>query len=293
MPVTLSVELTNNCNLNCPECLSGSGLMSRERGFMDTALFQKILDETGPYLLNLNLYLQGEPMMHPRFFFFLKRSVDLHTTVATNGHFLTTENAEKLSVSGLNRLIVSLDGMDRTSYSSYRKNGNFDLVMEGTRNVAEAIKRNSSSLKLIIQFLVHKKNEHQIVNVKSFAREINASLKLKSMQIISKEAHNEWLPSNEKFRRYELNKNRYVIKNPFPDRCARLWFNPVITWDGKVLPCCFDKDAEYIMGDLNEHSFGDIWHSSNYRVFRKKVLSDRKNVEICRNCTSGLKNVYC
>jgi len=260
---------------------------------MDTALFQKILDETGPYLLNLNLYLQGEPMMHPRFFFFLKRSVDLHTTVATNGHFLTTENAEKLSVSGLNRLIVSLDGMDRTSYSSYRKNGNFDLVMEGTRNVAEAIKRNSSSLKLIIQFLVHKKNEHQIVNVKSFAREINASLKLKSMQIISKEAHNEWLPSNEKFRRYELNKNRYVIKNPFPDRCARLWFNPVITWDGKVLPCCFDKDAEYIMGDLNEHSFGDIWHSSNYRVFRKKVLSDRKNVEICRNCTSGLKNVYC
>jgi radical SAM protein with 4Fe4S-binding SPASM domain len=256
-------------------------------------LFKKILDETGPYLFNLNLYFQGEPMMHPCFFSFLERSVDLHTTVATNGHFLTTENAEKLSVSGLNTLIVSLDGMDMASYSSYRKNGNFDLVMEGTRNVAEAIKRNSSSLRLIIQFLVHKKNEHQIMSVKSFTREINASLKLKSMQIINKGAHYEWLPSSDKFRRYELIKNRYIIKNPFPDRCARLWFNPVITWDGKVLPCCFDKDAGHIMGDLSEQSFREIWNSHNFRVFRKRVLTDRKNVEICRNCTSGLKSGYC
>jgi len=291
MPVALSIELTNHCNLNCPECVSGSGLMSRGRGFMDIGLFEKIINELEPYLLNLNLYFQGEPMLHPRFFYFLMRSGNLNTTVATNGHFLTRENAERLSVSGLNKLVVSLDGMDQSSYSSYRKNGNMELVIEGIRNVAEARKRNSSSLKLIIQFLVNKKNEHQIPAAEKFVREVKASLKLKSMQIINKGAYEKWLPSTEKFRRYELIKETYTIKSPLPDRCPRLWFNPVISWDGKILPCCFDKDAEHVMGDLNGDSFREIWTGSKYQIFRKSIQSGRDLIDICRNCTSGLKGV--
>jgi radical SAM protein with 4Fe4S-binding SPASM domain len=76
-----------------------------------------------------------------------------------------------------------------------------------------------------------------------------------------------------------------------PDNCARLWFNPVVTWDGKVLPCCFDKDAEHIMGDLSQESFREIWNGPRYRVFRKAILKDRSMIEICRNCSSGLKGV--
>ena len=53
----------------------------------------------------------------------------------------------------------------------------------------------------------------------------------------------------------------------------RFWFNPVITWDGKVVPCCFDKDAEYVMGDLNQDSFREIWNGTKYRIFRKSILS--------------------
>ena len=45
LPVTISVELTNHCNLNCPECNSGSGLMTRERGFMKIDLFEKIISD--------------------------------------------------------------------------------------------------------------------------------------------------------------------------------------------------------------------------------------------------------
>jgi radical SAM protein with 4Fe4S-binding SPASM domain len=76
-----------------------------------------------------------------------------------------------------------------------------------------------------------------------------------------------------------------------PNRCARLWFNPVITWDGKVIPCCFDKDAKFIMGDLNQDSFREIWNGPRYRVFRKAILKDRSMTEICTNCTSGLSGV--
>lgn len=291
MPVSASIELTNFCNLNCPECLSGSELMSRSRGFMEMSLFEKIIKELEPYVYNLNLYFQGEPMLHPEFFSFLGLTERIHTTVSTNGHFLSEENADKLAISGLNNLIVSLDGIDNESYSAYRAKGNISLVKQGIKNVTEAKKRHSSGPKLIIQVLVNKNNEHQIGQLKHYAREMEASLRLKSMQIINDEAFDKWLPSDRRYSRYKLTDGHYTIKNALPDRCPRLWFNPVITWDGKVLPCCFDKDAQHVMGDLNESSFRDIWNGPHYRLFRKAVFSGRKYIDICRNCTSGLKGV--
>jgi radical SAM protein with 4Fe4S-binding SPASM domain len=291
MPVSVGTELTNHCNLNCPECHSGAGLMTRERGFMDINLFDRILTELEPYLYYLILYFQGEPMMHPRFFSFLERSRNINTIVSTNGHFLSQKNAEKIVRSGLNKLIISIDGTDQETYSSYRINGNLTRVMDGISNLFEARKKASSPLKFEIQFLVNRKNEHQISSAKRLARKMNASLKLKSMQIINQEAVETWLPSKQEFVRYKKKEGIYLIKNRPPDRCARLWFNPVITWDGKVIPCCFDKNADHIMGDLNENSFRDIWEGPEYRTFRKKILSDRSAIEICRNCTSGLKGV--
>jgi radical SAM protein with 4Fe4S-binding SPASM domain len=230
-------------------------------------------------------------MLHPGFFSFLRKCRGINTTVSTNGHFLSEENAERLAKSGLGKLIVSLDGMDRETYSAYRVNGDFTKVTEGIRNVAQAIKKNKSSLKLEIQLLVNSFNEKQITCARRFAGKINARLKLKSMQIITGNNFVKWLPSLKRFRRYEMGGNAYVIKSALPDRCARLWFNPVITWDGKVLPCCFDKDGEYVMGDLNEDSFREIWNGPKYRSFRKSILSGRKMTDICRNCTSGLRGV--
>jgi radical SAM protein with 4Fe4S-binding SPASM domain len=288
MPVTIGIEPTNHCNLNCPECLSGSGLMTRKQGFMETGLFDKIVTELEPYILGMSLYFQGEPMLHPQFFSFLKRSVNINTTVATNGHFLSAENAEKLVTSGLKKLVVSLDGMDQANYSAYRVNGELDVVIEGIRNVSKARKKHSSSPELIIQFIVNRQNEHQIPEARNFANKMSASLKLKSMQIINGETFEKWLPVRQKYRRYEFKEGRYAIRSRLPDRCARLWFNPVITWDGKVLPCCFDKNADHVMGDMNEASFREIWNGPKYRIFRKSILSGRNLTDICRNCTSGI-----
>ena len=291
MPVAISAELTNNCNLNCPECFSGSGLMSRDRGFMDIELYDKLISELRPYLYNINLYFQGEPMLHPRFFSFLRNSSNTHTTVSTNGHLLNKENSEKLVRSGLNKLIISLDGLDQSTYSAYRINGSADIVMDGIKNISEAKKRYSSALKIEIQFLVNRLNEHQIPQIRKFAAGVNASLFLKSMQIINKPDIGFWMPVKEKFGRYKMKNGEYVIKNSLPDRCGRLYFSSVISWDGKVLPCCFDKNAEHMMGDLNHNSFREIWNGPKYRMFRNSILSGRRLTEICRNCTSGLRGV--
>jgi radical SAM protein with 4Fe4S-binding SPASM domain len=258
---------------------------------MDIDLFKKIMKELKPYLYNVNLYFQGEPMLHPLFFSFVGNCREIHNVVSTNGHFLSEENSEKIVRTGLNKLIISLDGMDQETYSTYRVNGSVNRVIDGLKNVTRAKKRYNSSLKIEIQFLVNRFNEHQIPKVRQLAKKVHASLSLKSMQIIDKEDIASWLPSERRFRRYKIKEGNYVLKNSLPDRCARLWFNPVITWDGKVVPCCFDKNAEYIMGDLNQDSFGEIWNGPKYRIFRKSILSGRHMIEMCRNCTSGLEGV--
>lgn len=291
MPVALGIELTNNCNLKCSECSSGSGAMTRSRGFMEIDLFEKLITELRPYLYNINLYFQGESMLHPQFFSFLRSAFHIHSILSTNGHFLSEENSEKLVLSGLNKLIVSLDGMDQETYSAYRENGKIETVKKGIINISDAKNKYRSALQLEIQFLVNRGNEHQIPGIKKFAHEVNASLKLKSMQIINKENIAQWVPLKSEFNRYEKKNGEYKNKNSMPDKCMRLWFNPVVTWDGKVVPCCFDKDAKHVMGDIKQDSFREIWDGTKYRIFRKSILSGRHMVDICRNCTSGLKGV--
>ncbi len=293
MPVSLGIELTNICNLKCPECPSGSGTLTRDKGFMSAELFDKILRETSPFLCNVNLYFQGESMMHPQFFTFLEKIPHLHSVLSTNGHFLSAGNSEKLVTSGLKELIISVDGSDQQSYSAYRKGGNLNKVKEGVLNVAGAKKKSNSKIRIEVQFLVNKTNEHQIQEMRQYARETDVSLRLKSMQIINEENAENWLPSLSGFRRYHKAGDKYEIKSSLPDRCARLWFNPVITWDGKVVPCCFDKNADHIMGDLNVDTFKKIWTGHRYLKFRKDLLSARKKIDICRNCTSGLNKVKC
>jgi radical SAM protein with 4Fe4S-binding SPASM domain len=290
MPLALGAELTNNCNLGCPECATGSGMMKRARGFMDIRLFNRVISELKPYLFNINLYFQGEPLMHPEFSSFIRNSGGSKSVISTNGHFLSEENCEKIARSGLSKLIISMDGIDQATYSAYRAYGSVNTVLDGIRNISDAVKKHGSSLIIEIQLLVNKLNESQIPQMKKLAASMHCSLRLKSMQVNSNNMDN-WLPSERKFRRYELFDGEYQIKSPLHRRCARLWFNPVITWDGKVLPCCFDKNGDHIMGDLNHESFREIWNGSKYNLFRKLLISDRSTIEICRNCTSGLHGV--
>jgi radical SAM protein with 4Fe4S-binding SPASM domain len=230
-------------------------------------------------------------MMHPGFFEIVEMTGGINSVLSTNGHFLNGDNASGLAGSPLSRLIVSLDGMNEQSYSRYRKQGDLRKVKDGIENVAEAIKKHNSGLKLEIQFLVNRFNEKEIPEAREFAGKINATLRLKSMQISDPEKAEEWMPGNEKFRRYLNKSGIFRIKSNLSNRCFRLWTSPVITWDGKVVPCCFDKDADHIMGDLTESTFRNIWHSDRYREFRRKLLDDRRGIEICVNCTSGLYGV--
>jgi radical SAM protein with 4Fe4S-binding SPASM domain len=196
--------------------------------------------------------------------------------------------SEEIIKSGPGKIIISMDGLDQDIYSRYRQNGDLEKVKEGIRNISKTREKLRSNFRIEVQMLVNRFNEKQVEEFRKFTKEMSVIPVLKSMQIYDKDSINFWLPAEEKFRRYRKNAGEFSIKSTLPDRCYRLWSVPVITWDGKVLPCCFDKDASYVMGDLRESTFSEIWKGEKFRNFRKDVLEGRNRIDICRNCTSGL-----
>ena len=289
MPVSISVEPTTSCNLSCPECPSGRKDFSRPQGKISLEEFQNVIDQMKGHLMYLMLYFQGEPLLNPEFFDMVSyaRRNKIYTATSTNGHYLDDDNAKQLVRTGLDRLIISLDGTDQDTYEQYRRGGDIQKVLSGINNVVKWKKELRSSRPfLIIQFLVFKHNEHQIKDIKRLTKELGVRLELKTAQVYDHENDILMIPENPKFSRYKRGGDgKWALKKPMRNRCSRMWDGAVITWDGRVVPCCFDKDATYQLGKLDNQPFKEIWKGKAYKDFRKQIFTDRSKIDICRNCT--------
>jgi len=294
-PVSISVEPTTSCNLRCPECPSGLRAFTRPTGMLQNNFFRDTIDQLSRDLFYLVFYFQGEPYLNPEFldmvrYASLKR---IYTATSTNAHYLNDENARKTVESGLDRLIISIDGTTQQVYQQYRVGGNLDKVIAGAKNIVAWKKRLGSRKPFVIfQFLVVKPNEHQVEEIKILAKEIGVDeVRFKTAQVYDYiNDPNNLIPETQKFSRYKRDREgRYRLKNKMSNHCWRLWHATVITWDGMVVPCCFDKDATHRLGDLKGMPFRDIWNNGDYKSFRTQILRSRKNIDICSNCSEGTK----
>ena len=263
--------------------------MKRARGYMEDDLFERIIADLSGCLLVTLFYFQGESMLHPRFFEFLEKMAGMGVIISTNGHYLSPDNSKRLASSPVRKIIVSLDGITSEVYTRYRAGGDLDKVKSGIECLSEELRCKRRLSRLEIQVLVNRYNEDQLDDIKSYVRGLGAKVRLKSMQLIDGDDSRLFLPEDDKYRRYNEDGKGVVIRSDKPDRCFRLWTNPVITWDGNVLPCCFDKDGKYVMGNIGQTSFREIWFGERYKNFRKVVLSNRSSIDICNNCTEGMK----
>lgn len=291
-PMTISVEPTTACNLRCPECPSGLRSFTRETGNLKTDFFKQTLDQLYNKLIYLIFYFQGEPYINPDFLKMVRYANDkgLYTITSTNGHFLSPENCKKTIESGLDRIIISVDGTTQETYESYRKEGSLEIVLQGARNLVKArAEMKSATPHIIFQFLVVKPNEHQIPEIHALAEEIGIDeVKLKTAQIYDYKEGSPLIPSLDQYSRYHKNADgTYGIKNELLNHCWKLWHACVITWNGHVVPCCFDKDATHRLGDLRSESFQEIWKGKQYSDFRTLLLQGRDKIDICQNCTEG------
>jgi len=294
MPVSASIEPTTSCNLRCPQCPSGLRSFSRPTGMLQMDMFRDTIDQLAPTLTYLILYFQGEPYLNPDFLGFVNyaHQKNIYTATSSNAHHISEKMAEETVKSGLDRLIISIDGVTQDTYKEYRVGGSLDKVLQSTQNLLQWKKKLKSKTPHIIwQFIVFKHNEHQIPAFKDLAKTYGVDdWAIKTAQVYDYENGNDLIPDDGRYSRYEeVHTNGFSLKNKMLDHCWRMWQGCVITWDGKVVPCCFDKDAEFRMGNLESQSFVKIWKGEAYKNFRSKILGGRKNISICQNCTEGTK----
>lgn len=293
MPISYSIEPTNHCNLKCPECPSGLGALTRPLGLLKIDEFRQWIDQIKSTGFYVQLFFQGEPFINKHLPQMIKyaQQHNVYISISTNGHFINSENVDFVLDNAPDKLIYSMDGLDEASYQNYRVGGTFKQADEGLRTLIK--RKNERGLKkpyVEFQFIVMKQNEHQLDDVIKYGNDTGVDkVVFKTMQISNYENAIKFLPSDKKYSRYLVENDSYRIKNNMKNHCFALWRTSVITWDGKVVPCCFDKDAEFNLGMLNGKSFQQIWKSEPYNDFRQRVLDSRKSINMCTNCTEGLK----
>ena len=292
-PLTFSIEPTNFCNLECPECPSGLGALTRPLGLLKFENFKNIIDQIYGHCFYIQLFFQGEPYINKELPEMIKyaQSKNIYVSISTNGLLINEKKVDIVLKNAPDKLIFSIDGLDEKSYQNYRVGGTFKDADAALRLFIK--KKREKNLKkpfVEFQFIVMKQNEDQIEKVFSYCKEGGVdNVVLKTMQLSSYENAQHYLPENQEYRRYIVKDGELKMKGNIKNHCFALWRTSVVTWDGKIIPCCFDKDAKYELGLLDGNTFDEIWKSEKYYKFRYSILQNRNGIDMCTNCTEGLK----
>ena len=287
-PSFASFELSARCNLNCPQCDVGNKLTNRKNNFLDYNKYCKIMDEIGTTLLDAIFYFQGEPLLNKNFTNYISyaKQYNIYTITSTNAQLIDKNIAKEIVKSGLDRIIISIDGITQEIYEKYRKGGLLSKTIESIKFLKEAKEELKSKTPCIeAQFIVFKFNQHQINEFKKLAPEWGADkISIKSAQIHSPNENFEIIPTIGKYSRYHTINNEWKIKKDFSKACFRAWYGMIVSSDENILPCCFDKQEKYIYGNIKEDKVENIWKNKKANNFRNILLNKRESINICRNC---------
>jgi len=290
-PLNMQIELTNYCNLRCPVCPTGNGGLSRKRQAMDVALFERLFDEVGPYLLTAALWAWGEPLLHPQLDKILAIASRYPATIllSTNGQNLDQPFIQEcLRKFPPSYLIVAVDGLCDESNATYRQGARLDPVWRGVRELA-AWKRNTGAQKPILhfRFIAMKGNEHEIPRIREVAVENGFDMvSIRSLSIIDSEeeqTHRTLLPDEKNLRAYQYSDGQRVRRADFV--CQHAFNFPTVLADGTVVACDQDSDGEHAYGRISAvRSFSDVWRGPQAAGVRATVRDNPSQFSFCRNC---------
>src|SRR3989339_530822 len=285
-PYEIVIEPTNICQLKCPLCFTGTGSAGREKGFMGLAAFQKMIDTLGPYAFHVYLHLWGESFLHRDLNRFIQYSpnANLSTTVSSNLSFqLEERRAKDIIRSGLDVLVVGLDGVTAEVYNRYRVGGNFDQVIVNIKLFARLKKELGSKTPYIKwHFIVTRQNSHQVEAAKELSKELGTdSIVFASVFLrdpIDNATKEKWLPVDK----HLGNQKVFDKPNELIGGCWWLWRGVVVNWDGAISPCCTiaDKTTDFALFDQD---FKRVWNNPHYQAARQLFTGDKR--------ASGLKTV--
>ena len=289
-PLFVSVEPSAVCQLRCPECPVGrhNNGMTKSRDYekmMSHAVWEQVLVETAQWACTMQFYFQGEPLLNKD----LPRMVaeaheaGLYTIVSTNAQALTPETAEALVRAGLSRIIVSMDGLTPGAYNAYRVGGDLERCKAALRYLREANKRLHGRTTIELQCLRLRTNEHEWGSFRHEYKRLGADrLVFKTAQLYDYTDGHPLMPTREKYSRYVKGADGHYRRKPLRRGCMRVWSGVVVTADGDVLPCCYDKMRAHAYGNILNARMKDLFSGEKAAAFRKAALHEQP--EICKEC---------
>lgn len=286
-PVSLAIETSSVCNLQCTGCERGQNLISRKQSFLSFEQFRTLLDTMPSTVMHLLLHGQGEPLLNrelPQMIAYANTK-KCFTTFSTNGLLLHFELCRQLIDAHLNAITISIDGFDQQSYNAFRVGGSFHDVLQ---NVIKFVKL-KKSLRTVypiitIQLIVTRFNEYHLKQIKRFAYSTGADIvRFKTAYATDLNSFPSYLPENPKYNRYIVSDGKLMMRRQSAPGCFRFHRSLTITSDGKVVPCCYDKHATYVLGDINTQHIAVIWKSKEVSKLRKQLFT-RNKLDMCQNC---------
>jgi radical SAM protein with 4Fe4S-binding SPASM domain len=293
-PEHIIIEPTNVCDLRCPLCPTGSGAMKRKRGFLSLENFKKIVDEIAPCAYYLTLAGYGEPFLNKDIIEMIAyaKKRQLIVNVATNAQHIGSVAVDGVINAGLDRLVVSLDGISQPSYEKYRIGGDLSKVISAIKALVDQKRKSGKMLPYIAaQFLITKYNEHEIEGIKDLASQLSTDVlifkKACDMNSFPKDIRQMagYLPDNIAYRAYRVNDGVVSWNTDKKDInfCGMAWNYPAIAWDGSLFPCCISYDG-LVMGNVLETGFRKAWNGKKFMEFRKKLRENKKSIRECSDC---------
>ncbi|MCG2712336.1 MAG: radical SAM protein [Candidatus Omnitrophica bacterium] len=286
LPFLLQIEPTNRCDLRCSLCLTGAGKLKRSRGDMSFKQFKNIVSQLQAGLIYIVLYNLGEPLLNPDIYQMIKyaKKKRIFTRLSTNANFSDRAHIKSILTSGLDELVISLDCASEETYRAYKKSTDFCRVLD---NVSLLIKERGQRLKPFInlQFLLMGSTEQEIDEFKKLIKDLGVDkglIKKVRVDYFAEKPEYGLLPENKKFHR-DIYRGKGK-KNP----CVRPWISTLVLWDGVVVPCCFDMEGDFILGNVKGGKITRIWNDKEYMNLRHKIASKSNSAELCRQCS--LKN---
>lgn len=279
----LMIEPTNRCNLRCPTCFSHQdGRVKRD---IPLNKFKKIIDTNINLIMNISLYNYGEPLLNKDIYqmiFYAKKKSVRFIKMTTNGMFLNRDAIKNLLKSGLDYLSISLDGATENVYSKFRIGGNFEKIISNIKNLVNMRNLLNNNLKIEIQFIIMRHNEHQIKLIEELSRKLKVDiLRLKKL-LVKKKKWYYLLPKSKKYNRYT-----YGMKY---SSCFKPLKELVINCDGTVIPCCYivaEDITKFNLGNIFQNSLREIIDSRKYKDFISKCTTEKSALSCCLNCEEG------
>lgn len=292
-PVQLQVEVSSSCMLKCPVCPAADGATGRPHRRLPLRMFESLMEEVGDHVLIAVLWMWGEPLINTHLpeMIALAHQKKVATLTSTNGQLIQTEEeAERLVSSGLDNLVIALDGATQETYARYRIGGDIQKVFRCIDLVCRAKRSLGITTPWVtVRTVVNRQNEPELNEIEKIARRYGADMVArKTMGVCNlsgPDALKDLLPSNPLYIRPEIKDGRVQEKSVDDLHCVRPWTRMTVNSGGVVLPCEFDFDEVEAFGRGGDgHSFLEAWRGEKASDFRRRFGARKSQYSFCANC---------